>query len=52
MRLLLEALVVLLVWRTIQAFRGAMKAELRLFQAQATVAYAVALQAIVLLLRS
>jgi hypothetical protein len=51
-RLLLEALVVLLVWRTIQAFRGAAKAELRLFQAQATIAYAVALQAIVLLLRS
>jgi hypothetical protein len=51
-RLLLEALVVLLAWRAWTSFRGALKAELRLFQAQAMIAYAVALQAIVLLLRS
>jgi high-affinity Fe2+/Pb2+ permease len=52
MRLLLEAVVVLLAWRAFTAFRGALKAQLRLFQAQAMMAYAVALQAFILLLRS
>lgn len=52
MRLLLEALVVLLAWRAFAAFRAALKAQLRLFQAQAMIAYAVALQALILLLRS
>jgi hypothetical protein len=51
-RLLLEAVVVLLAWRAWKSFRGALKAQLRLFQAQAMIAYAVALQALILLLRS
>lgn len=51
-RLLLEALVVYLAWKAWTSFRGALKAQLRLFQAQAMIAYAVALQALILLLRS
>jgi high-affinity Fe2+/Pb2+ permease len=52
MRLLLEAVVVILAWRAWKSFRAALKAQLRLFQAQAMIAYAVALQALILLLRS
>jgi hypothetical protein len=51
-RLLLEAGVIILAWRAWKSFRGALKAQLRLFQAQAMIAYAVALQALILLLRS
>jgi high-affinity Fe2+/Pb2+ permease len=51
-RLLLEAVVVMLAWRTWKSFRAARRAELRLFQAQSMIAYAVALQALILLLRS
>lgn len=50
-RLLLEAGVVWLVWKAWKAFRGAMKSQLRLFNAQGMLAYAVALQAFILLLR-
>jgi hypothetical protein len=52
LRLLLEAAVVFLAWKALKSFRGALKAQLRLFQAQAMIAYAVALQAFILLLRS
>src|SRR5262245_51153794 len=51
-RLVLEALVVYLAWQAWKSFRAALKAQLRLFQAQAMIAYAVALQALILLLRS
>ena len=51
-RLLLEAVVVILAWRAWKSFRAALKAQLRLFQAQSMIAYAVALQALILLLRS
>lgn|SRR5574341_1130037 len=50
-RLLLEAVVVILAWKAWKSFRGALKAQLRLFQAQAMIAYAVALQALILLFR-
>jgi high-affinity Fe2+/Pb2+ permease len=51
-RLLLEAVVVMLASRAWKSFRAARRAELRLFQAQSMIAYAVALQALILLLRS
>ena len=51
-RLLLEVVVLVFVWKAWKAFRGALRAQLRLFQAQSMIAYAVALQALILLLRS
>jgi hypothetical protein len=50
-KLLLEAGVVWLVWSALKALRAAMKNQLRLFNAQSMLAYAVALQAFILLLR-
>jgi hypothetical protein len=50
-KVLLEAGVLWLVWKGWKAFRGALKSQLRLFNAQAMLAYAVALQAFILLLR-
>jgi hypothetical protein len=50
-KLLLEAGVLWLLWKGWKAFRGALKNQLRLFNAQAMLAYAVALQAFILLLR-
>jgi hypothetical protein len=52
LRLGLEAVVVYLAWKAWKSFRAAFKAQLRLFNAQAMLAYAVALQAFILLLRS
>jgi hypothetical protein len=51
-KLALEGVVVYLAWKTWKTFRGATKAQLRLFQAQAMIAYAVAVQAVILLLPS
>jgi hypothetical protein len=51
-RLLLEAVVVILAWRAWKSFRAARRAELQRFQAQSMIACAVALQALILLLRS
>jgi hypothetical protein len=51
-KLMLEGVVVYLAWKAWKSFRGAMKAQLRLFQAQAMIAYAVAIQAVILLLPS
>jgi hypothetical protein len=51
-RLLLEAVVLVFAWKAWKSFRAALKAQLRLFQAQVMIAYAVALQAFILLLRS
>jgi hypothetical protein len=50
-KLLLEAGVVWLVWKAWKAFRAALRNQLRLFNAQAMISYAVALQAFILLLR-
>ncbi len=50
-KLLLEAGVVWLAWKTWKAFRGALRNQIRLFTAQAMISYAVALQAFILLLR-
>jgi hypothetical protein len=51
-KLVLEGVVVYLAWKAWKSFRGALKAQLRLFQAQAMIAYAVAVQAVILLLPS
>src|SRR5262245_48841586 len=51
LRLGLEAVVVWLLWRALSLLRGAFRAQLRLFNAQSALAYAVALQAFILLLR-
>ncbi|HZC99160.1 MAG TPA: hypothetical protein VFA46_02900 [Actinomycetes bacterium] len=51
-KVLLEAGVVWLVWKAWKAFRAAMRNQLRLFNAQSLLAYAVALQAFILLLRA
>ncbi|HEX9343900.1 MAG TPA: hypothetical protein VF995_09840 [Actinomycetota bacterium] len=51
LRLGLEAVVVLLLWKAVSLFRASVKAQLRLFNAQSALAYAVALQAFILLLR-
>jgi hypothetical protein len=50
-RLGLEAVVVWLLWKAVSQFRASFRTQLRLFSAQAALAYAVALQAIILLLR-
>lgn len=50
-KVLLEVGVVWLVWKAWKALRGALKNQLRLFNAQSLLAYAVALQAFILLLR-
>ncbi len=52
LKLALEAVVVYFAWKAWKFFRGALKAQIRLFNAQAMIAYAVALQAVILLLRS
>jgi hypothetical protein len=51
LRVGLEAVVVLLLLRALRLFRASFKAQLRLFNAQSALAYAVALQAVILLLR-
>ena len=50
-KLLLEAAVVWLMWKTWKALRSAMRNQIRLFNAQAMISYAVALQAFILLLQ-
>jgi hypothetical protein len=52
LKVLLEGVVVYLAWKAWKSFRGALKAQLRLFQAQAMISYAVAVQAVILLLPS
>jgi len=51
LRLLLEAVVVWLLWKAVSMLRASFKAPIRLFNAQSALAYAVALQALILLLR-
>lgn len=51
LRLGLELVVLLLLVRAARLFRASFKAQLRLFNAQSALAYAVALQALILLLR-
>ncbi|SRR6266545_2134428 len=48
---LLEVGVLWLVWKAFTAFRASLRNQLRLFNAQTMLAYAVALQAFILLLR-
>ena len=50
-KIVLEAGVLWLVWQAIRAFRASLRNQLRLFKAQSLLAYAVALQAVILLLR-
>jgi hypothetical protein len=50
-KIVLEAGVLWLVWKAIKALRGSLRNQLRLFNAQSLLAYAVALQAVILLLR-
>lgn len=52
LKLVLEGVVVYMAWKALKSFRGALKAQLRLFNAQSMIAYAVALQAVILLLPS
>ncbi|HZD68191.1 MAG TPA: hypothetical protein VFA45_04485 [Actinomycetes bacterium] len=50
-KVLLEVAVIWLVWKALKAFRASLRNQLRLFNSQTMIAYAVALQALILLLQ-